>query len=227
VADAAQQAGREVEGRRAAEAGAAAQAADEPAVPATGNVGPGRREAIQDPNVGDRVPQEAGAPAGEGAPASDTAEAAPEAEAPPGVDSEAPSADPGRQSPERGRAPAASSVDAEMLRRSWPQVVEALKARRKMIVYANAQVATVGEFDGSTLELVFPPGREFGARKVEEKQAELAEVLTELFGIAPKFRYSVRQGMVVEAETDEPPPTPEDAERRLREHLGAEVVEED
>jgi small subunit ribosomal protein S2 len=89
VAAAAQEAGREVEGRRAAEAGAAAQAADEPAIAATGNVGPGRQEEIQNPNVGDRVPQEAGAAQGQGAPASDTAvdaPAPPEAEAPPAAE---------------------------------------------------------------------------------------------------------------------------------------------
>src|SRR5204863_6074770 len=70
VAAAAATAAPQPEGRRAAEAGAAAQAADEPAMPATGNVGPGRQEEIHDPNVGDRVPQEAGAAQGEGAPAS-------------------------------------------------------------------------------------------------------------------------------------------------------------
>ena len=64
------------EGRGAAEAGAAAQAADEPAVPAAGSPGPPERER-QNPESGERVPQEAGAAAGEGAPASDTAEAAP------------------------------------------------------------------------------------------------------------------------------------------------------
>jgi small subunit ribosomal protein S2 len=79
VAAAAQVATPQPEGTQAAEAGAAAQAADEPAMPATGNVGPGRREAIQDPNVGDRVPQEAGAAQAEGAPASDTAAGAPAA----------------------------------------------------------------------------------------------------------------------------------------------------
>ena len=98
VAEAAQVAGREVEGRRAAEAGAAAQAADEPAMPAAGNVGPGRREEILNPNVGDRVPQEAGAAAGEGSPASDTAVGAPEAaaepEAPAAAEPEAPVAEP-------------------------------------------------------------------------------------------------------------------------------------
>jgi small subunit ribosomal protein S2 len=106
VAEAVQEAGREPEGRRAAEAGAAAQAADEPAMPATGNVGPGRREAINDPNVGDRVPQEAGAPGGEGAPASDTAEQ------PTPVDAPAEKA-PARRARQRARAAKATEPAPE------------------------------------------------------------------------------------------------------------------
>jgi small subunit ribosomal protein S2 len=78
VAEAVEDLGRPLaEGRRAAEAGAAAQAADEPAMAAAGNVGPGQREQRQNPNVGDRVPQEAGVPMGAGSPASDTAADAP------------------------------------------------------------------------------------------------------------------------------------------------------
>jgi small subunit ribosomal protein S2 len=78
VADAVQELGRPMaEGRRAAEAGAAAQAADEPAMPSVSGTGPGDQELKHNPNVGDRVPQEAGARQGEGAPASDTVEPAP------------------------------------------------------------------------------------------------------------------------------------------------------
>lgn len=125
-------------------------------------------------------------------------------------------------------APAAGSVDAQLLRRSWPQVVEALKSRRMMVLYANAQIATVSEFDGETLELVFPPGRDFGARKVEQKQGELREVLGELFGISPAVRCLVREGAVaLEPEPDEPPPTAEAAEALLREQFGAEPVDEE
>jgi hypothetical protein len=113
-----------------------------------------------------------------------------------------------------------------MLRRAWPQVVEALKARRRMVLFANAQVATVGTFDGSTLELIFPPGREFGARKIEQKQGDLREVLSELFGISPTVRCTVREGTVPEPESDEPPASPEAAEDLLRRQFGAEVVEE-
>jgi small subunit ribosomal protein S2 len=81
VAEAAQTATPTPEGTTSKEAGAAAQAADEPAAPAAGSPGPPEREK-QNPNVGERVPQEAGAPAGAGAPASDTAAEAPAAEAP-------------------------------------------------------------------------------------------------------------------------------------------------
>ena len=75
VAEAVQAEGRPVvEGRRPAEAGAAAQAADEPAMAAVGTgTGPGQQEERQNPNVGDKVPQEAGAAQAEGSPASDTA----------------------------------------------------------------------------------------------------------------------------------------------------------
>jgi small subunit ribosomal protein S2 len=65
----------QAEGRRAAEAGAAAQAADEPAMPKGGESGTVRRERVN-PNAGESVPQEAGAPAGAGAPASEAAAAA-------------------------------------------------------------------------------------------------------------------------------------------------------
>jgi DNA polymerase-3 subunit gamma/tau len=129
-------------------------------------------------------------------------------------------------SAKEAHAPDAGAVDAQMLRRAWPQVVEALKARRRMVLFANAQVATVGTFDGSTLELIFPPGREFGARKIEQKQGDLREVLAELFGISPTVRCTVREGTVPEPESDEPPASPEAAEDLLRRQFGAEVVEE-
>ncbi|MGH2655019.1 MAG: DNA polymerase III subunit gamma/tau, partial [Actinomycetota bacterium] len=123
-------------------------------------------------------------------------------------------------------APSAATVDAEMLRRSWPQVLDALKSRRKMVLFASAQVATVGSFDGEQLELVFPPGREVGAAKVQERSSDLVEVLDELFGVTPKIRATVREGTVVETVEDEPPPTPEAAEELLKTQFGAEVVDE-
>jgi DNA polymerase III subunit gamma/tau len=141
--------------------------------------------------------------------------------------------EPERRAPSEGpparsaHAPDASAVDTEMLRRSWGEVVESLKGRRKMVLFANAQLATVGAYDGETLELVFPPGKEFGARKIEDKRTELVEVLEELFGITPKVRCTVRPGMVAEAEPepDDPPASPEAAEALVKEQFGAEVVD--
>ena len=111
-----------------------------------------------------------------------------------------------------------------MLRRSWTQVVEALRAKRRMIASANAEVATVGAFEGDVLELVCPPGREFAAKKLEEKQKEVKEALADVFGISPELRFTVRAGTVPEPDPDEPPPTPEAAEELVRRQFGAEVV---
>ena len=128
--------------------------------------------------------------------------------------------------PEAPRSPA--GVDADLLRRSWPQVVDTLKARRKMVLYANAEIATVGGYDGETLELVFPPDRPFGASKVEDKQDELAEILSEMFGIRPRIRCVVREGAAApESVLDEPPASPEAAEELLRKQFGAEVLAEE
>jgi DNA polymerase III subunit gamma/tau len=124
-------------------------------------------------------------------------------------------------------APDAGAVDTEMLRRSWPQVVEALKARRLMRLYASSQLATVGTFDGTVLELVFPPGRDVAAAKVSELSVDLVDVLRELFGITPTVRCTVREGTAVELPEEEPPPSPEAAEALLKSQFGAELVEEE
>jgi len=131
-----------------------------------------------------------------------------------------------RRSPAR---PSTSAVDAQMLRRSWPQVVEHLKDRRRMQMHAVCALATVGSYEEGVLELVFPPGRTFAVQKVEEKADELREVLEEMFGVAPKLRCTVREGMVLEpsVEEEDPPASAEDAAALLREQFGAEVVEEE
>ena len=74
VADAATSQGRPMaEGTGPAEAAAAAQAADEQAVPAGGSPGPTEQQLHNNPNAGERTPQAAGAAQGAGKPASDTA----------------------------------------------------------------------------------------------------------------------------------------------------------
>ncbi|HEV8572955.1 MAG TPA: DNA polymerase III subunit gamma/tau [Actinomycetota bacterium] len=136
---------------------------------------------------------------------------------------------PGPHVPSAGLQGGVAAVDAQMLRRSWPQVVERLKDRRRMQLHAVCALATVGGYEEGVLELVFPPGRTFAVQKVEEKGDELREVLEEMFGVAPKLRCTVREGMVLEpsVEEEEPPASAEDAAALLREQFGAEVVEEE
>ena len=72
-----------------------------------------------------------------------------------------------------------------MLRRGWSDVLDTLRSRQHMRLHATAQLATVSSYDGDTMELVFPPGREFAAKMVEDRGLELKETLGELFGIKP------------------------------------------
>jgi hypothetical protein len=55
----------------------------------------------------------------------------------------------------------------------------------------------------------------------------VASVLEELFGISPTLRCTVREGAALEADPDEPAPSPEAAEALLKAQFGAEVVEEE
>ena len=125
--------------------------------------------------------------------------------------------------------PAASALDAQMLRRSWPQVVDRLRERRRMQLHAVSQLATVGSYEEGVLELIFPPGRTFAVQKVEEKADELRQVLEEVFGVAPKLRCTVREGTALEpsVEEEDPPASAEDAAALLRDQFGATVVEEE
>jgi small subunit ribosomal protein S2 len=107
VAEAVQDLGRpQAEGRRPAEAAAAAQAADEPAAPAGGaGAGQTAREHVN-PNAGERTPQAAGDPAGAGAPSS-----APAVDAEVDTPTEPTPAPPAETAP--AEAPAAEAAPAE------------------------------------------------------------------------------------------------------------------
>jgi DNA polymerase-3 subunit gamma/tau len=122
-------------------------------------------------------------------------------------------------------APDASNVDVAMLRRSWPALLDHLQTMRQPILKALLESATVATFDGTTLELAFPPDKKFGVTKVIDRGDELREALGSLFGIRPELRCVVREagsGVVV-VEEDE---VPDDAEalRRVQEMLGAQVA---
>ncbi|HXF58135.1 MAG TPA: DNA polymerase III subunit gamma/tau [Actinomycetota bacterium] len=134
---------------------------------------------------------------------------------------------PERAAPQAGgpQAPSAEALDLQTIRRSWPRLLDRLLERRKMILHANLASATPVAFDGETLELAFPPGRKFSVEKVQQKEAELREVLVEVFGVGPRVRCVARDGPPEVLLEDEPPPTREEAVARLRAELGAEPEE--
>jgi DNA polymerase III subunit gamma/tau len=128
-------------------------------------------------------------------------------------------------SAEAPTAPDASNVDVAMLRRSWPALLDHLQTMRQPILKALLESATVATFDGTTLELAFPPDKKFGVTKVIDRGDELREALGSLFGIRPELRCVVREagaGVVVVEEDEVPDDT--EALRRVQEMLGAQVA---
>lgn len=122
-------------------------------------------------------------------------------------------------------APSASALDVSAIRRSWQQLLDRLQERRQMILHANLASATPASYDGATLELAFPPGRNFAVKKVQTKEGELRQVFAEVFGVSPSIRCVAREevagGPVIDP--DEPAPTHSEAIERLRAELGAEI----
>ena len=95
-----------------------------------------------------------------------------------------------------------------------------------MILRANLESVTAAAFDGSTLELAFPPGRKFAVGKVQSKEDELREVFAEVFGISPHIVCAARDEVPgLPLTDDEPPASREDVVARLKAELGAEVEE--
>jgi len=123
-------------------------------------------------------------------------------------------------------APSAEGLDLQTIRRSWPRLLERLSERRQMILRANLESVTAAAYDGTTLDLAFPPGRKFSVQKVQDKQDELRQAFTDVFGTAPVIRCGARDpapgGATIE-EDGEPPVSPEDAVARVKEQFGAEV----
>ena len=125
----------------------------------------------------------------------------------------------------------AASVDVAMLRRSWPALIDHVGQSRQPILRALLEIATVAAYDGQTLELAFPPGKEFGVKKVDERQDELKKALADLFGIRPEVSCVVRElktadgPAAVEVVDEEPEPDEAEALRRVQEMLGAQPIE--
>ncbi|MGH2540202.1 MAG: DNA polymerase III subunit gamma/tau [Actinomycetota bacterium] len=124
----------------------------------------------------------------------------------------------------------AGSVDVALLRRSWQSLLEHLSANRQMILAAILESATVASYDGSTLELAFPPDRKVGPAKVEGKKAELQGALGDLFGVKPDIVCVVREvrdtagPATVELVEEDEVVDEAEALKRVQEMLGAQVA---
>ena len=121
-----------------------------------------------------------------------------------------------------------SAVDVTMLRSNWPTVISHLRSSGKAVLPSFLEIATPASFDGTTLELVFPPERPYGVQKVIEREAELRQALQDLFGIAPAITCVIREPVAGPAEPVEDEPLSEDeALARLASELGATPASED
>ncbi len=121
-----------------------------------------------------------------------------------------------------------SAVDVTMLRSNWSTVIAHLRSSGKAVLPSFLEIATPAAYDGTTLELVFPPERPYGVQKVIEREGELRQALQDLFGIAPAISCVIREPVAgpVEPVEDEPL-SEEEALARLATELGATPVTED
>ena len=123
----------------------------------------------------------------------------------------------------------AGSVDVALLRRSWQSLLDHLSSNREMILAAILESATVASYDGTTLELAFPPDRKVGPQKVEGKKAELKAVLGDMFGIRPDIVCVVREvrdatgPATIEIVEEDEVVDEAEALKRVQEMLGSQV----
>jgi hypothetical protein len=113
-------------------------------------------------------------------------------------------------------------VDVTMLRSNWSGLVGHLRSSGKAVLPSFLEIATPAAYDGETLELVFPPDRPYGIRKVEEREGELRQALSEMFGITPQVRCVVREAVAGPSDPiEDDPVSEEEALARLAAELGA------
>jgi DNA polymerase-3 subunit gamma/tau len=125
----------------------------------------------------------------------------------------------------------ATTVDVAMLRRSWGSVIQHLGQKKQAVLRALMESATPTAFDGTTLEVAFPPTFKNTVKQVETREGAFQQVLQELFGISPEISCVVREsrdgddGTHVEpVEEDDAPSDDAEALRRVQEMLGAEPL---
>jgi hypothetical protein len=102
------------------------------------------------------------------------------------------------------------------------------------VLRAFLEGATPAAFDGSTLELAFPPDKGFGVEKVMDRQDVLKQAFTDLFGVSPAVTCVIRESRdpiggvaAVEVVDEEDAPDEAEALRRLQDVLGATPIDAD
>jgi hypothetical protein len=115
-----------------------------------------------------------------------------------------------------------------MLRSNWATVISHLRSSGKAVLPSFLEIATPAAFDGTTLELVFPPERPYGVQKVMEREGELRQALQDLFGISPVITCVIREPVAGPPEpVEDEPLSEEEALARLAAELGATPATED
>lgn len=114
-------------------------------------------------------------------------------------------------------------VTLDMVRKNWKEIMEALKARRQMIVQASVIVGQPVKCDRGVIEVRFSKEYSFSKKRLEKKEHKeiLEEAASSILGEPVKFRFSVegdRQGREATGEK-------EDLDETLKK-LGIDVVEE-
>ncbi|MGB4588421.1 MAG: DNA polymerase III subunit gamma/tau [Clostridiaceae bacterium] len=96
------------------------------------------------------------------------------------------------------------NVTLDHVKRSWKEIMEALKARRQMIIQASVIVGTPVKCDRGVIEIKF--GKEYGFSKKRLEKKENREILEDaassILGEKVKFKFTV-EGERVEEEKNE------------------------
>lgn len=85
------------------------------------------------------------------------------------------------------------SVTLDMVKRNWKEIMEALKARRQMIIQASVTVGTPVKCDGGIIEINFPKEYAFSKKRLEKKENKeiLEEAAASILGEKVRFKFSV------------------------------------
>ena len=115
------------------------------------------------------------------------------------------------------------SVTLDMVKRNWKEIMEALKARRQMIIQASIIVGQPVKCDRGVIEVRFTKEYAFSRKRLEKKENKtiLEEAASSILGEPVKFRFSV-EGERAQQEEESPAETFDDALKKF----GIDVVDE-